>query len=119
MTTRTANPAVAPSVAGRQPRTAATASTTVKASTTSTSEARNEAAIAGPALVQTIMRGPPVMKTPPGRRLAGVAGVEPVGSGGVKAVDGGRIRRFVGADGSDRQAIAMTSAPSPLWPGSR
>jgi hypothetical protein len=45
----TASPAIAPSKAGRKPRTMATASTMVSASTASTSEARNAAVTADPA----------------------------------------------------------------------
>ena len=52
MKSRTTRPASAPSPAGRQPRTVATASTMVRASTASTSEARNAAIIAGPKLSQ-------------------------------------------------------------------
>src|SRR5947209_18431746 len=47
MATNTARPASAPRPAGRQPRTVATASTIVSASTASTSEARKAATIAG------------------------------------------------------------------------
>jgi len=48
-------PAAVPSAAGRQPRKVATASTMVKASTTSTSEARKAALIAGAAVDQAII----------------------------------------------------------------
>src|SRR5712691_6876836 len=58
----TARPAKVPSAAGRQLRTVATASTIVNASTTSTSELRKAAEIAGAAVVQIgielSMRGP-------------------------------------------------------------
>ena len=50
--TSDARPASAPSPAGRQPRTVATASTMVSASTASTSEARNAAVTAGPICAQ-------------------------------------------------------------------
>src|SRR6516162_7846219 len=48
----TPSPPAVPSAAGRQPRNVATASTIVKASTTSTSEAKNAALIAGAAVDQ-------------------------------------------------------------------
>ncbi len=48
MRASTRRPANAPSPAGRQPRTVATASTIVSASTASTNEARNAVVIAGP-----------------------------------------------------------------------
>src|SRR6478736_9786730 len=52
---RTPSPATVPVRAGRQPCTVATASTMVKASTTSTSEARNVAEMAGAAVAHEIM----------------------------------------------------------------
>src|SRR6516164_7203840 len=51
----TARPAIVPSAAERQPRNVATASTIVKASTTSTSEARNAAITAGVAMDQVMI----------------------------------------------------------------
>src|SRR5271168_600637 len=51
----TVSPAAVPSAAGRQPRKVATARTMVKASTTSTREARNAALTAGAAVDQEIM----------------------------------------------------------------
>ena len=47
--------AIVPINAGRQPRNVATASTIVKASTTSTNEARNAAPTAGAAMDQVIV----------------------------------------------------------------
>src|SRR5262249_39741117 len=54
MSNRSARPARAPSAAGCQPRTEATASTIVSASTASTSELRNAVVTAGAAVVQII-----------------------------------------------------------------
>src|SRR3989441_6207491 len=79
-----ANPAAAPSPAGRQPRTVATARTIVSASMASTSDARNAAEMAGAAMVQVMPR--PTRRTrssspPPGpsraRVLGRVCGVYP------------------------------------------
>src|SRR5262249_8166655 len=55
ITVSSPRPARAPSAAGRQPRTVATASTIVKASTTSTRELRKAAEMAGAAVVQVSM----------------------------------------------------------------
>src|SRR6516225_12279552 len=54
----TMSPAVVPSAAGRQPRNVATASTIVKASTTSTREAKNAAVTAGAAVAKVIVFPP-------------------------------------------------------------
>src|SRR5450631_4531588 len=54
-TARTSNPARAPNSAGRHPLTLAAARMSVKASTTSTSEPRNDADSAGIACAQLIM----------------------------------------------------------------
>ncbi len=84
MRASTRRPANAPSPAGRQPRTVATASTIVSASTASTNEARNAVVIAGPMWAKL-----PIMRCLRGNSSQGRLGL-------VCALCANRIQRALG-----------------------